>query len=846
MSKEKTMTNEVGQRLLPKNLRGLEELALDMRWTGSQTMSQVWRHLDADAWERTRNPWMILLHAHQDRIDELSKDKNFVKSIEKWWEWRTHYLEKPRWYENKYGDSKLKGIAYFSMEFGLSEALPIYSGGLGILAGDHLKSASDVGVPLVGIGLLYQQGYFRQVLGPDGRQLEALPYNDPGSMPVTSARGPDGRRPRVRLQLPGRTLFLRVWEVTVGRVKLYLLDSNDPMNRPWDRAITANLYAAGPEKRLLQELVLGVGGWRLLNLLEIDVDVCHLNEGHAAFAVLARAADFATENGLSFDVALRATRAGNVFTTHTPVEAAFDRFDPGMLEFFTRPLLAELGLSLDRILALGRVHHPHDPSEPFNMAYLAMRGCSRINGVARLHGAVSRRLFGQLYPGRPLAETPVSHITNGVHVPTWDSNAANELFGKITMGHHWTENLEQAVKKLDSVSDAALWDFRAKARKTLVEYVRRRLVYQLEARAASDKAVERARHVLDPNALTLGFARRFTGYKRPTLLLHDAERLARILKDHHRPVQLLVAGKAHPNDAWGKNMVKAVAHFSARDDLRDRVVFLEDYDMTLSAKMTGGVDVWINAPRRPNEACGTSGMKTIVNGGLNLSILDGWWDEAYAPDLGYMFGDGVDSIGDERDGIEADQLYWMIENVLVQEFYNRNAEGVPEAWISKVRQSMKRLTVQFSSDRMVQDYVEKAYLPAAEKHRNRTTKECKLAKELEDWRQAIRLNWRGMRFVSVNVSESNENYDFAVQVYLGDVKPDLVRVELYADPREADDDPAIIELEHKGTIPGTHNGHLYGGSAPADRPAEYYTPRIQPWHPEAILPLEASEVYWKQ
>jgi starch phosphorylase len=464
--------------------------------------------------------------------------------------------------------------------------------------------------------------------------------------------------------------------------------------------------------------------------------------------------------------------------------------------------------------------------------------------VSRLHGAVSRKLFQVLYPGRPQAEVPVRHVTNGVHVPTWDSKAVNRLLGRLHREGHWTRHLEDAMDAVGELPAPEVWDFRGEARHALVEYVRRRLRRQLLIRDAAPEDCERARHVLDPNTITFGFARRFAAYKRPTMLLHDAERLARILRNPKQPAQLIVAGKAHPNDGHGKAMVQAVARFAARDDVRDHVVFLEDYDMVLGQHLAGGVDVWLNAPRRPNEACGTSGMKMLVNGGLNLSILDGWWDEAYTPEVGWAFGGGIDSVADERDGIEAEELYQMMEHTVIPEFYDRDENGIPHRWAERVRASMARLTHPFSSDRMIRDYVEQAYLPAVESYRRRRADDAALARELEEWRQAVRLNWRGLRFVQVRVDEGPGEWRFDVHVYLGDLSPELVRVELYSEPRDPDEGPCIVPLERVGDLAGAYNGHRYEGPAPADRPPEHYTPRIVPHHAEAFLPLEASEIFW--
>jgi starch phosphorylase len=628
----------------------------------------------------------------------------------------------------------------------------------------------------------------------------------------------------------------------VGSVPLFLLDANHPLNSPWDRGITANLYAAGREKRLLQELVLGVGGWRLLDRLGIPVEVCHLNEGHAAFAVLARAASFAARHAVPFPVALRATRAGNVFTTHTPVEAAFDRFEPGLVTRYAGPFIRACGLAEEVFLALGRADG-RDGSAPFNMAWLAMRGSSHANGVARLHGRVSRRLFQPLFPGWPEAEVPIGHVTNGVHVPTWHSEQANRLWAEAARGERpWLARLEEAERAVEAIPDEALWDYRAAARQTLVGYIRRRHEATMRERGATPEEARAARHRLDPNVLTLGFARRFTGYKRPDLILRDEARLARLLTDPDRPAQLVMAGKAHPNDEEGKAVVQRVARFAWRGDVRDRVVFLEDYDMVLAQHLAGGVDVWLNNPRRPAEACGTSGMKMLVNGGLNCSSLDGWWDEAFSPEVGWAIGDAAEH-GPEDDGRDAEALYRLLEGEIVPEFYDRDAEGVPRAWIRRVRASMARLTARFSSDRMVQEYVEGSYLPAAAAYRRRAAEGGRLARDLEGWVAALEDGWPGVRFGRVTVQAAGDAWDITVQAYLAELPPDAVEVQLYAE--EAGGHPrTLLAMERTGPIHGAVNGHAYRARAPADRPASHYTPRIVPRHPEARVPAECGRILW--
>ena len=634
----------------------------------------------------------------------------------------------------------------------LSEALPIYSGGLGNVAGDQLKAASDLGVPVVGVGLLYQQGYFRQVIDKDGAQQALYPYNDPGQLPITPLRQPNGEWLRLEIALPGYSVWLRAWQVQAGRVKLYLLDSNDAANFPAHRGITSELYGGGPELRLKQELLLGIGGWRLLRALGIKPEVCHLNEGHAAFAVLDRARSFMEESGQPFEAALAVTRAGNLFTTHTPVAAGFDLFDPALIKQYLGGYAQKrLGITLQDLLALGR-QNPDDSSESFNMAYLAIRGSGAVNGVSRLHGEVSRRLFEPLFPRWPQDEVPVGHVTNGVHMPTWDSAAADDLWTKACEKDRWlgpTENLAQKIRRL---SDATLWQFRAVARMSLVEYARERLSGQLAISGSALEAIDRAKHLFDPNALTLGFARRFATYKRTNLLLHDPERLLRLLSDSQRPVQLIIAGKAHPADQAGQDLIQEWMHFIRRPEVRPHAIFLSDYDMHLTEHMVQGVDLWINTPRRPWEACGTSGMKVLVNGGINLSELDGWWAEAYTPEVGWALGDGQEHGDDPAwDAAEAEALYDLLERKVIPEFYNRDNSGVPTAWVKRMRESMAKLTPLFSAHRAVREYTEQCYLPAAAAYQERTTNKGAIGRGIVDWQHEVDRKWSALRFGGLRV-----------------------------------------------------------------------------------------------
>src|ERR1022692_1825739 len=551
MSKQTTATKPNSDPLSAdvEGYDSLAELALDLRWSWNHATDEVWRQLDPALWEFTQNPWVVLQTVSKDKLKSVLTDPTFRKKVDDRLRAKRQVAAAPAWFQKNHPQSPLKCVAYFSMEYMLSEALPIYSGGLGNVAGDQLKAASDLGVPVVGVGQLYQQGYFRQVIDKDGAQQALYPYNDPGQLPITPLRQPNGEWLRLEIVLPGYSVWLRAWRVQVGRVKLYLLDSNDAANFPAHRGITSELYGGGPELRLKQEMLLGIGGWRLLRALGLQPEVCHLNEGHAAFAVLERARNFMQETGQHFAVALAVTRAGNLFTTHTAVAAGFDRFAPALIEQYLGGYAEKkLGIALEDLLALGR-QNPADSSEPFNMAYLAIRGCGAANGVSRLHGKVSRHLFLPLFPHWPEDEIPIGHVTNGVHMPTWDSAPADDLWTETCGKDRWLGTTETLDQDIGRVSDARLWQFRTAASKTLVEYARERLSRDLATGGASPEEVEAARHLFDPNALTLGFARRFATYKRPNLLLHDPPRLLRLLSNSERPVQLIIAGKAH-RSSW--------------------------------------------------------------------------------------------------------------------------------------------------------------------------------------------------------------------------------------------------------------------------------------------------------
>ena len=845
---EKTEIKKPIYCYLPENqieLNKLSELALDLRWSWDHAADEVWQQLDPVLWNSTHNPWVVLQTVSRDRFQAVINDPLFHEKIDFLLKSMEETNAAPAWFQKQHHKSSLTCVAYFCMEFMLSEALPIYSGGLGNVAGDQLKTASDLGVPVVGIGLLYQQGYFRQEIDIEGVQHALYPFNDPGQIPVTPLRQPNGEWLRLKINLPGYPVWLRVWQARVGRVKLYLLDSNDAANFPVHRGITGELYGGDAEVRFKQELILGIGGWRLLEALDIHPEVCHLNEGHAAFAILERAYSFMQKTGQPFDVALATTRAGNLFTTHTAVPAGFDLFKPSLIEQYLGEYAEQqLGITRKQLLALGR-KNPNDESESFNMAYLAIRGSGAVNGVSKLHGEVSRNMFGSLFPHWPSTEVPVSHITNGVHMPTWDSKEADEIWTEACGKDRWlgmNKTLEHEIRK---VSDERLWEMRTNANKALIEFSREHFKNQLHGSGHSTNDIKQAKHLFDHNILTLGFARRFATYKRPNLLLHDPERLLRLLTNPQFPVQLIIAGKAHPADQNGIALIKEWMTFIRRHELNSPVIFLSDYDMHVAENLVQGVDVWMNTPRRPWEASGTSGMKVLVNGGINLSELDGWWAEAYTPEVGWALGDGNEH-GDDPiwDALEAEQLYNILENEVVPEFYNRNEKGIPTAWIARMRESMAQLTPRFSADRTVREYTELHYLPAAKAYFDRAAKKGLRGKQMISQLQILQQNWDSMFFGELKTTKSEGKHAFDVEVYFNDIDPDAVRVELFAEGINGKL-PQIMNMKRGEKTEGTANGYHYIASVNSTRPATDFTPRVIPNIPGVSVPLETALILWQ-
>jgi len=826
---------------IEQKLDGLVDLATDCSFSWAHGADEIWRKLDAELWTQTRNPWLVLQEVSRSRLEELAQDEVFCGTLRAIVSAHRKSLFTKRWFQQK-PSINLNTIAYFSMEFGLSEALPIYSGGLGLLAGDHLKAANDLGLPLVGVGLLYQNGYFRQTFDAEGNQIALYPSSNTSDLPVSPVRGANGEWLRVRLQTPYK-LWVRVWQAQIGRIKLYLLDTNDPINHPLDRCITTELYGGGSEHRLAQEILLGIGGWRVLQALGINPDICHLNEGHAALLVLERARDVMREKQINFATALAVTRAGNLFTTHTPVEAGFDRFSPELMVNSLGLYAKEMDVDINTLLSLGR--SPDDinnPAAPFNMAYLAIRGSAAVNSVSQLHGQVSRNIFNLLFPNWPKYEVPITHVTNGVHVPAWDSVEADELWTTVCGKDRWFCNPEVVSDKFQQVADQDLWRMRAKNRSRLVQYVRDEYARELNVHSNfSETEMEKlVLRLFDPNVMTIGFARRFATYKRPNLLLTDPERLARLLTNSTRPVQLVISGKAHPADIPGQQLIKAWHQFMRRQDIRESAIFISDYDMVTAEYLVQGVDLWVNTPRRPWEACGTSGMKILVNGGLNLSELDGWWAEAYRPEVGWSL-DGTDA--EQNDQEQANRLFDLLENEIVPAFYDRNHSGIPQRWITKMRASMTELTPYFSANRMVREYTERFYIPLAEKYQHRAANNAELGRLLIKWLSRLDDLWSKIH-IQHNEIEARENiHFFRLEIYLGDLSAQDVIVEIFSEPMDSNNQN-VFEMQITQAIPGAINGFIYSATIPATRPITDYTPRIKPNHPDCLIPLETQHILW--
>jgi len=788
---------------LPEELSGLLEIAHNLRWSWRGDAQDLFRRLDPDGWEQCyHNPVAMLGMVDQQRLSQMAADDGFLAHLARVHSDLKAYLDKPGWWYNAYkteasiapNGSRPPLVAYFSAEYGITECIPIYSGGLGVLSGDHLKSASELDIPLVGVGLMYQQGYFRQRLNADGWQLELFPRNDFPNMPIEPVRDAEGKQVSFEVEMPGRTTKVQVWRARVGRVQLYLMDTNAPGNSPEDRHITAQLYGGDQEMRIRQEIILGIGGVRMLRAVGVSPKAYHMNEGHSAFLSLERIRLLMAEEGATFDEAREAVAASNIFTTHTPVPAGNDVFEPWLIDKYFSGYWQQLGLTRDSFLALGR-QEPDNQDEPMSLTVLALRLSGFRNGVSRLHGRISRKLWAGVWPGVPHDEVPIAHITNGIHTPSWISHDLAALYDRY-LGPGWHEKPADASiwQAADHIPDTELWRTHERRRERLVAFARRRLVEQYRKRGAGAAELAAAEEVLDPEALTIGFARRFATYKRANMILADPARLTRLLSNPDRRVQIIFSGKAHPRDNPGKDLIRQIVHASRQEPFRNSIVFIDDYDMNVARYMVQGVDVWLNTPLRPMEASGTSGMKVAANGGLNVSILDGWWAEGYSPTVGWAIGSGETYEDLEyQNTVESQALYDLLEKEIVPVFYDRGPDHLPRRWIAKMKAAMGQLAPVFNTNRMVRQYAEKFYGPAAQRWDDLVGDGLAHARQLSAWKGRLREKFANVRVESVSddmdvAGGAHVGRDIHVEavIDLGGLDPDDLQVELYCGSLDED------------------------------------------------------------
>ncbi|MGB7848270.1 MAG: alpha-glucan family phosphorylase [Candidatus Acidiferrum sp.] len=839
---------------LPDALKSLLPIAYNLRWSWDHAAIDLFRRFDRDLWETAgRNPVRLLGTIEQSLLEAAARDDSFLAHLQGVSKSLDTYLSRQgSWYQREHSDQKDLLVAYFSLEFGVTECLPIFAGGLGVLAGDHLKAASDLGLPLVAVGLLYQEGYFRQYLNAAGWQQEAFEENDFHVLPIEFVPNV-----QVRVDFPDGQVTARVWRAAVGRIQLYLLDTNLPANRPEHRSITSQLYGGDLDMRIKQEILLGIGGVRALDALGLHPTVYHMNEGHSAFLALERIRSLMDSQHLSFAEARVLASSSLVFTTHTPVPAGHDYFPPGLMDYYFSSFYPRLGINRRDFLALGRQDASND-SEEFCMTILALRLAAFSNAVSKLHGSVSRRMWNPIWRGLPESEVPIGHVTNGVHFRSWVSLEMNQLYDRY-LGPKWRE--EPADPKLwertQSIPAGELWRTHERRRERLVAFARLRLEAQLKNRGASQSAIDEAEEVLTPDALTIGFARRFATYKRATLLLRDPERLARILNDPKRPVQIIYAGKAHPRDQWGKQLIKAIIDLAARPEFRRKLVFLEDYDVAIARYMVQGCDVWLNTPLRPQEASGTSGMKAQANGVLNVSTLDGWWDEAWqigldsGAEVGWAIGKG-ESYQDPtyQDHVEAEALYQLLEREIVPAFYERRADGLPRKWIDRMKTSIIRLCPEFNMHRMVMQYADEYYLSAHRRHLRLQADDASHARNFAAWRARVEAAWPRLQLKSVSSGLNEVNLGNEIQisasVFLDSLTPQDVSVQILSGRVDAVGEiknPVITPMDNPENE-GAGCYRFHASLRTAKSGFFGYAIRILPNHPDAVTPFMPLLITW--
>ena len=837
---------------LPAVLEPLREMTFNLWWTWEPSARRLFRHLDPDLWNRTNhNPVRMLQLSRQARLEELAQDKSFLRELKEVHDAFRNYLARQDTYGKTGAGAAIKRpVAYFSAEFGFHEAIPNYSGGLGILAGDHCKSASDLDLNFVAVGLLYRHGYFRQEIDKDGAQHAVSLNQNFHHLPIREVQR-DGAGLLISVRILDREVFAKVWQLPVGRIDLFLLDTDIPENNAEDRLITAELYGGDQEMRMRQEIVLGIGGVKALKALGIDPEVFHMNEGHSAFLAMERIRRKVVEKKLEFYSALQIVASANIFTTHTPVPAGNDSFPREMMRKYFGDFAKELGIPFDELFSFGQTRV--DRSDPFSMTILALRMSRHSNGVSKLHGEVSRSLWKDVWNGVPVHEVPITSITNGIHTKTWMAPEFSALYRKY-LGE-WEERITEPDfwRRVIDIPDSELWETHQQLKHRLVEFVRERVRIRRERIGDSPEAIHNVNRILDPEVLTIGFARRFATYKRGALLFSDKERLKRLLNDTTRPVQFIFAGKAHPRDEGGRALIQEVYRFSREAGFENRVVFLEDYDSYIARRLVQGVDLWLNNPLRPMEASGTSGMKCAPNGGINLSVLDGWWHEGFNGNNGWAIAAEIsDGTVESQSAVDANSLYQLLENQIIPLYYAKPDGKLPLAWLQLMRESIRSVTPVFNTHRMVKEYTERLYLPAARSHENFAQNGCEPATQLSQWKARMRKDWPQVRIHDVQVGNKDrqnilvgESLQVSAHVYLGDVDPNHVRVEAYHG--EADNggikNPSVSVLNASGR--NGDGSYLYQGSVPASESGAYgFSVRVVPTHPHLMQSHELRLIAW--
>jgi starch phosphorylase len=850
---------------LPEPLKALRTIAHNMFWCWNPEFAELFRQIDHESWSKCgHNPIKLLGSVSQNRLNDLAVKQGYLYQLQQAQEKLDHYLNSPGWFDKIWTKPAKPVIAYFSLEFGIHESLPIYAGGLGILAGDHLKSASDLNLPLIGVGLLYQKGYFRQYLNADGWQQERYEDNDFFNMPIEMVKKKSGNPLTIKLTFPQRQVTAQIWQVTIGRVRLFLLDTNIAANSPQDRLITSGLYSGGSEMRIQQEKLIGIGGFKAILAMGLEPAVCHMNEGHAAFMALERIRHLRTMKDLSFDEALEATRLSNVFTMHTPVKAGNDEFTPELINKYFASYFPKLGLSREQFLALGRIQ-PDKDSETFKMPVLAIRTSAYRNGVSKLHGKVSRAMWADLWPKLPTSEVPIQSVTNGIHAKSFVSPELISLFERY-LGLNWDEEIadESLWLGADQIPDEELWRIHQRCKENLISFIRKQLKKQLQRRGTYHTELGWAEEVLDPEALTIGFARRFVTYKRGNLLLKDTERFIKLLNSTDKPVQIIYAGKAHPNDEQGKEIIRQLIHFASRNDVRRRLIFLEDYNIDIARYLVQGVDIWLNNPRPPMEASGTSGMKAAMNGALNVSTLDGWWCEGYTLNGGWVIGAGetYDDY-DYQDKVESETIFNLFENEIVPLFYTRSGDNLPRAWIHRMKNSIKYITPRFNTHRMVAEYASRFYKPAAQMWQTFEDSGMKKAKDLSCWKNMIRQEWNNVKVEDVDVQMRNGKeavplgsnaasievgceLQISANVRLGKLKAQDVSVQIYHGIVDSWGNIDHGSVKHMTDTEQKENVHLFTGTIRCTRSGKCgFAIRVMPKHEELAEVYEPGLITWE-